>query len=140
MTSELVVDASVALKWFVEESGSDQAHELLDAHLSETTMLAAPSHLLGEVGNGLRKLVVRQQIRSADAVAALADLVDLKIDLLDSTAVWPRTLEAALQWQVTTYDAIYVLTALDRDIELVTADVRLHESCSPLGLPVRLVS
>ncbi|WP_188897131.1 type II toxin-antitoxin system VapC family toxin [Microlunatus endophyticus] len=74
-----------------------------------------------------------------DASVALKWLIDLGIHLLDSTAVWPHTLEAALQWQVTTYDAVYVLTALDQGTELVTADTRLHASCSPLGLPMRLV-
>jgi len=139
MTPGLVVDASVALKWLIDEPGSDQANELLDAHLDQSMTLAAPGHLLAEVGNGLRKLVARGSMDGPDAASALEDLVDLDIDLLDSTPVWPRTLEAALQWQVTTYDAVYVLTALDRGTDLVTADARLHTSCSPLGLPVRLI-
>lgn len=137
---ELVVDASVAIKWVVDEPGSDAAQELLDDHLSDTTPLLAPEHLVGEVGNGLRKLVGRGLIDRRDAMAALGDLVDLEIGFLDSVAVWPRTLEAALEWQLTTYDAVYVLTALDRQTELVTADRRLQQTCAERDLPVRLLA
>lgn len=138
--SALVVDASIAIKWLVNEPGSESAEELLDDHLGDVTTLCAPEHLIGEVANGLRKLVGRQQLSSQDALDALADLVDLELVLLDSADVWLRTLEAALDWQLTTYDAVYVLTALDRGTELVTADLRLHQSCAAHDLPVRLLA
>ena len=43
----LVIDASVALKWFVEEQGSDKARGLL----SREERLIAPELLLAEVFN-----------------------------------------------------------------------------------------
>lgn len=139
MTPELVIDASVALKWIVDEPDSPQALDVLERHLSDAVTFVAPSHLLGEVGNGLRKLVARGHLDPGEAVEALFDLIDLELEFVDATALWPRTLRSALDWQVTTYDAVYVLTALQRHTELLTADVRLQRSCREQGLPVRLL-
>lgn len=43
----IVVDASVALKWFIEEEGSDRAELLLDGN----TELVAPELIVAEVCN-----------------------------------------------------------------------------------------
>ena len=51
---EEVVDASVALKWFVTEPDSDRALALLDDHLGGTRRILGPSLLPFEVGNALR--------------------------------------------------------------------------------------
>ena len=48
-----------------------------------------------------------------------------------------RCLAAALEWGITTYDALYVLLARDFDAELVTADERLHAAAA--GMPIRLL-
>lgn len=49
---------------------------------------------------------------------------------------WFRCLAAALEWGVTTYDALYVLLARDFDAELVTADDRLRSAAT--GVPIRV--
>lgn len=49
------------------------------------------------------------------------------------TGRWVRCLAAAMQWGLTTYDAVYVLLALDLDAELVTADTRLLDAGLRLG-------
>jgi predicted nucleic acid-binding protein len=59
------------------------------------------------------------------------------VELVGGAQRWRRSLGAALQWGVTTYDALYVLLALDLDAELVTADRRLVESTRARSLPVR---
>ena len=60
MSATLVIDASVALKWLVTEAGSAAANDLLDRAADGETLLVAPEHLLGEVGNGLRKRVAQR--------------------------------------------------------------------------------
>lgn len=46
-----IVDASVAIKWFVEEPDSPAAHRLLETHRIGTTSLVAPDLLIYEVAN-----------------------------------------------------------------------------------------
>jgi predicted nucleic acid-binding protein len=133
----VVVDASVALKWAVTEDGSDEAMELLAGVIDEEVWLVAPEHLLGEVGNGLRKRVAQGVLPADDAVAAFRAMATVGLELLGGPQRWLRSLDAALDWGVTTYDALYILLALDLECELVTADLRLVASARAGSLPVR---
>ncbi|MGH8963728.1 MAG: type II toxin-antitoxin system VapC family toxin [Actinomycetes bacterium] len=128
----LVVDASVALKWTVTEQGTDDANDLLD----NGALLIAPEHLLGEVGNGLRKRVAQGVLGRDEAIAALDAIVQLEIEYVTGAERWARTLRDALAWGVTTYDAIYIAVAVDLGAPLITADRRLLTSATALGLPV----
>ncbi len=137
MSTLVVVDASVALKWVVTEAGSDEATSLL-THLADGAVsLVAPEHLVGEVGNGLRKRVAQGVLDADDALAALDAVASLGLEFIGGTERWFRSLRAALDWGVTTYDALYVLLALDLDAELITADLRLVDSALRKSLPVR---
>lgn len=135
----VVVDASIALKWVVTEVGSDQASALLTDLADGTISLVAPEHLLGEVGNGLRKRVAQGVLIADDAVTALDAVAALRVEFISGPQRWVRSLRAGLDWGVTTYDALYVLLALDLDAELLTADARLAESAHRRSLPVRLL-
>lgn len=137
MSSTLVVDASVALKWVVGEAGSDEASRLLTDLAGGVVSLVAPEHILGEIGNGLRKRVAQRVLGADDALAALDAVAGLDLELVGGSARWLRSLQAAMDWQLTTYDALYVLLALDLDAELVTADARLAGSATRNALPVR---
>lgn len=133
----VVVDASVALKWVVTEDGSDAANEILDRALTAECTLAAPEHLLGEVGNGLRKRVAQQVLSPGDALAAFDSIGQLGLELIAGPDRWQRTLRSALDWGLTTYDALYLLLAQDLATDLITADGRLLESARRHGLPAR---
>jgi len=137
VTTVLVVDASIALKWVMTEAGSDEASLLLADMVDRDLSLVAPEHLLGEIGNGLRKRVAQGALSADDALAAMEAIAALDLELVGGSERWFRSLSAALQWEVTTYDALYVLLAVDLDAELITADVRLAESAGRKSLPVR---
>lgn len=137
MSTPIVVDASVALKWVVDEVDSEQAHALLTDLAAGRASLIAPEHLIGEVGNGLRKRVAQRVLTVEDALAALEAVPALGIEFIGDAERWFRCLRAAMDWQVTTYDALYVLLALDLGVELVTADARLTQRARQRSLPVR---
>jgi predicted nucleic acid-binding protein len=48
---KIVVDSSVAIKWFVVEPFSTEAHRILDEYQTGTLTLLAPDLLYAEVGN-----------------------------------------------------------------------------------------
>lgn len=137
--SLVVVDASVALKWVVTERGSAEAVALLTDLADGAVSLVAPEHLVGEVGNGLRERVAQGVLHADDALAALDAMAALGLELVSGRELWFRSLRAALEWGMTTYDALYVLLALDLDAELVTADRRLADAATSRSLPVRLL-
>jgi predicted nucleic acid-binding protein len=137
MSDLVVVDASIALKWVVSEPDSDAAAELLDRSVADAVTLVAPEHLVGELGNGLRKRVAQGILAADDALAAFESVAELGLELVAGSERWWRALSAAMDWRVTTYDALYVLVALDLDAELVTADQRLTDAGRAKSLPIR---
>lgn len=137
MSRSLVVDASVALKWVVTEPGSEAAAGLLDEMAAGTVALLAPEHLVGEVANGLRKRVAQSVLTVEDACEALDEISRLELTFVGGAGRWFGCLAAALEWQITTYDALYVLLARDFSAELVTADERLYAAAT--GIPIRLL-
>jgi predicted nucleic acid-binding protein len=139
-TRVVVVDASVVLKWVVTEPGSDAASVLLSDSAAGAVSLVAPEHVIGEVANGLRKRVVQGVLTASDALAALDAIADLELDFLTGSDRWFGCLHAALDWAVTTYDALYIQVAIDLNAELITADKRLLDSAQRRSLPVRSLS
>ena len=65
----LVVDASVAAKWFIEETGRAQALQMLDVADRQ-----APDLLLVEVANVVWKKVLQRQISERQARFICASL------------------------------------------------------------------
>jgi hypothetical protein len=70
----IIVDASVAVKWVVSESGSTEAAALLDGD-----RLGAPTLWLSEASNALWAKVMRQQLTAEEARGQAADLADAPI-------------------------------------------------------------
>jgi hypothetical protein len=67
MTGEIVVDASLALKWVLEAPYSAEANELLENWGEQRNKLLAPALFLYEVVNALAKRIQRQRLTLAQA-------------------------------------------------------------------------
>ena len=129
--SGVVVDASVAVKWFVPEDLTERATALLERPLE----LLAPDLLFAEAGNILWKKVTRGEIAPRDARDVLAALVRMPLSVVPSSALVEAALEIALAHHRTVYDGLYVALAVARDAVLVTADARLADAF--VGSPLR---
>lgn len=115
----LVIDASVALKWLVEEPGSEDALAL------QGRDLAAPALLRIEAANVLRTLVARQEATRAQAVELLALLQGAPVTIVDpDDALEARALELALDLGHPIYDCVYLALAERMGRTLITADKR----------------
>jgi predicted nucleic acid-binding protein len=121
----LVVDASVAIKWFAPEVLSPEAESLLDGG----DALFAPDLLLLECGNIIWKKVRLGELARADGDAALAVLRSGPIDLLDTRPLVERALQLAHELKHPVYDCVYLAVAEAVDAMLVTADRRFFDRC-----------
>jgi predicted nucleic acid-binding protein len=121
----LVVDASVAIKWFAPEVLSPEAESLLDGGDD----LFAPDLLLLECGNIIWKKVRLGELARADGDAALAALRSGPIRLLDTTPLVEQALQLAHEIQRPVYDCVYLASAEAVDAIVVTADRRFFEQC-----------
>jgi predicted nucleic acid-binding protein len=119
-----VVDASVAIKWFIEEPYTDQARRLQDDEYE----LLAPGLLWPESGNILWKKVQRGELTAEEARLIRKGLVKQPIHTFPSSLVLEPALEIALDTGRTVYDACYLALAMLSGCSLVTADQRLFNS------------
>jgi predicted nucleic acid-binding protein len=134
----IVVDSSVALKWFVPEVLSDRAARLLDGRHE----LLAPDLLIPECGNVLWKKIARGEISMEDARAILQAIVRAPIRIVPSGALAEGALEIASAFRRSLYDGLFVALAVAGDCELVTADTRLVTAlrAGPLAVQVTALS
>ena len=120
-----VVDASVALKWFVDEPDSPVAISLRDAHIYQRAPLAAPDLLIYEVAN---VLLHNSRFAEAEMSRAVRSLYDLQIELIVPTEELVHdAIRLAARYRLTFYDALYVGLAHQVGMDLITADRQLHQ-------------
>jgi predicted nucleic acid-binding protein len=123
----LIVDASVAIKWFAPEVLSSEAERLLEGD----DALFAPDLLLVECGNIIWKKVRRGELARPDGDAALASLRSGPIDLVDMRPLVERALHLAHEFEHPVYDCLYLAAAEAVDGIVVTADRHFFDQCSP---------
>ena len=124
--SLFVVDASVAIKWFLPEVHSDAALRLL----AQQHMLHAPNLIFSEFGNVIWKRVRKNHISKNEATATLGGLLVLHLQVQPSHSLVPLALEIACSANRTVYDSLYLAAALALQFPLVTADAKFYRTLS----------
>jgi predicted nucleic acid-binding protein len=123
--TRVVVDASIAVKWFVPEELSAAARRLLAAEYE----LLAPDLLWAELGNALWKKHRRRELDQRTAGRLLRDFSRVPIEFHRTIRWAGAALELAMRHGVTVYDALYLALAAGHGCRVLTADRRLREAC-----------
>lgn len=117
----IVVDASVALKWYLSEDDSDAALALL----TSGERLIAPVLIVAELGNGAWRPVRRGEPR-ADQLAIIArGIPDAFATLYASASLAARAAAIALDLDHPVYDCFYLALSEAQSAPVVSADRRL---------------
>jgi predicted nucleic acid-binding protein len=115
----LVIDASIAMKWVVEEEGTAEALTLLQG-----AKLAAPELLVPECANILWKKVQRHELANQEAFLAARLLERVDIELLPMRPLLESTTRIAVALDHPAYDCLYLALAITNEWRFVTADDR----------------
>ena len=115
----LVVDASVALKWLVEEEG------FLEAGTLPERPLAAPDLLAAEVGNVLWKKARRGELSREEAATAARRLATAGVALHPTMPLLAAAVEIGVDLGHPVYDCLYLALARELGTQVVTDDRRL---------------
>lgn len=124
MSRELVIDASVVVKAFVEEELSREADALLQGFDEQPpTTFYVPFHFMAECTNIFWKYTWKYSYPRESAQQDLAALSALPFQAVDLSPL--PVLQLALDFNVTAYDAGYAALARHLGVPLVTADEKL---------------
>lgn len=121
----LVMDASVLIKFYVPETLSDRAERLLAKVEKKDLDLLGPDLIYPEAGNILwKKLRLKELTRSeVEEIIDAVLLLPLKIEA--SRFLLPLAVDIAIAYGITVYDALYLSLAKIYETTMITADRRL---------------
>lgn len=133
----LVVDASVAVKWFFrsrdDETDVAAALGILRAVAEGQVALIQPPHFVAEV----TAVLAREAPQTA--VTALRDLLDIEMVVAGESGVYRRALALAIRFRHHVFDTLYHAVALETaGATLVTADARYLRNARAAGRIVPL--
>lgn len=116
----LIIDASIAIKWVIEEEGTDKALKLRGRY-----KFIAPDLLVAECANILWKKVQRDELTAEEAQLAAGLLQRADIELMGMRGLLEEATMLALLLSHPAYDCIYLALAQQRQRPFVTADEKL---------------
>jgi predicted nucleic acid-binding protein len=132
-----IVDASVAVKWFIKEDLHEQAIALSEFGHE----LIAPNLIFAEVANVLRRRVRLGHISSEQAARAVGNLGDAFKDIVPIERVIGSAFEKSAELDHSVYDIVYLVCALERPGSfLVTSDVKFEAKARAGGFGEKVLS
>jgi predicted nucleic acid-binding protein len=118
-----VLDASVLVEYLTDGEHGESSRRQIE---SSRGWLWAPHLVDAEVGHALRGEVRAGEISARAAKAALADLMEMRLQRVSHHLLAERAWE--LRQNLSFYDALYVALAEVLEAPLVTLDVRLSRA------------
>lgn len=132
----LVLDASVAIKFYVPEPDPERALSWLRREIR----FAVPDIFLVEVSQALLRHVREHRLARRDLALAVRDLVAMVEVPFASAAVIERAIGIAEAHQHRLHDCMYLAVAEKLRCPLLTADERLARKFQPGTLAIPLLS
>lgn len=126
----MIVDASVAFKWLVQEPDSDRAIEWIGSG----ERLAAPNLVIAETGHAFTKRIRRGELAAEGAQDSFARLPGLLM-LLDDAVFAARAFDLSIALRHSFYDCVYLAASEAIGENLLTADAVFASKLAghPLG-------
>ena len=136
----IVVDASVAMKWFVREADSTRALSLVTANQP----MLAPWLMRLEVTNGLLRHYREEKLSEKAAREALSELDRLigqgLIQLMPNEELWESAVGLAFKIKHTPADCLYLALGKATKATVVTADEALARRAANGGAKAMMLA
>jgi len=133
--TRFVVDASVAVKWFLPEDHTEAARGLVESGSD----LLSPDLVRAEVGNVMWKRWLRGEVLAESTIEALRDLELLPLRIESSELLMETAWNVARLYGRSFYDGLYVALAVQMGCAFVTADRKLYNALNDSDLNEHLV-
>jgi predicted nucleic acid-binding protein len=129
MATTLIVDASIAVKWLLNEEGSEHARKAVQGY-----DLAAPAFLQLEVFHVVWRRSRRGEATTAQLRDALPALSRLIGNFERDEPLVPKAAEIAVAHALAIYDCLYLALALQHEAPLITADQKQFAAARTLRI------
>jgi predicted nucleic acid-binding protein len=126
----MVVDASVAVKWHLQdEAFVPQADLLLTRFTQGKTNLLAPDYIRYEVPAAITVASrgTTPRIRQAQAQEAIEEFLALELTTVGSNELILAAYHVVHQYEVAFYDGLYLAVAQRLGLPFITADRKLYD-------------
>ncbi len=132
---KIVVDASIAVKWFTDEIHAQAARRLLtDRH-----DLLAPELIYAEVANAFLKRWRRKEMSRESVDDAVTQFRRAPLKTAATVGLLAAAWQIAVRHDRSIYDALYVALAASQSCPLVTADRKLFNALKDHAKVVQLL-
>ena len=122
--SRLVVDASVAVKWYLPEIHAQAARNLLETASGFTV----PGLFFAEVGNALWKRWSIGRLALDDLADTLEALNLVPFEVQPTRSLLRPGMAIAMRHRCTVYDSLYLALAVQQNTRMITADRRFYRA------------
>jgi predicted nucleic acid-binding protein len=137
----LVLDASVAAKWFLPRAGEplvEEAFELLGRHAAGEISFTVPDLFWAEFGNICWKAARAGRWKPSAAAAAVGLMREQTLDTVSSRELLGDAVPVAFATGRSVHDCLYVVLAVQAGAEMVSGDERLVRAVAG-EFPVKLL-
>ena len=122
--NNIILDASVVIKWFAKEDDSDKAITYLEAFQNNEIGVIIPTLLFYELGN----VLINKKVTIPMAEDIIYRLKNLHIDLIDAGfKSFQKIYQNAIEFSITFYDSAYVTLMKEENCKFITADKKLYQ-------------
>jgi predicted nucleic acid-binding protein len=131
----IVPDASIAIKWYVDENHTDNAEKLLDG----TFQLHAPELIRPEFGNIVWKKVRRNDLNTKEGATIIDAFNRQKISYHTHETILKAAYIGAEITGQTVYDWTYLALAVSLSCQFLTADERFYKALRTTSMKKYLI-
>jgi len=132
---DFVLDTSVIVKWFFEETNTSIALKIRDYYFDGKIELYLPDLVIYELTNVFRY----GKISEDQAKDFIQDFYKMEMILIQpNQSLLFDTLNYALNFDITIYDGIFITLAKNLGTKMITADKKLYEKTKSTGLIIFL--
>lgn len=125
----VIIDASVALKWFFDEELKEVAEDIFDQIETRKIKAIVPEIFYFEMSNICSMKSRRKLAEPALVMTYFSKILDIGLERHLHETIADVALEYSLQMEVSVYDASYLALAEIYGAPLVTADKKLVRAC-----------
>jgi predicted nucleic acid-binding protein len=136
--NRFVLDASVALAWFIDRPMAPYASRVKQ-RLLEGDRAVVPALWRLEIANGFVIAQRRGLLQSSDIAEVLQSfelVLAQSIENSDGAIPMRRVITTAQEFRLTAYDAEYLATARSQQLPLATLDRQLEAAAVQAGVPL----